>query len=100
MLSSSLAIAVNTFAGDTPSPIGAKAFILAPKHGEIDHLLIDTGVPDLSIPIPADDKHKHFGGGQTETTIELTSGPHTLQILLGDAATKKSEVVRGFSAMA
>jgi len=114
MLLSSLAFAVNTFAGDTPSPIGAKAYIIAPKNGEIvsspvkvvfglsgigvapagvlkektghHHLLIDTGVPDLSTPIPADDKHKHFGGGQTETTIELTSGPHTLQLLLGDSS--------------
>jgi len=100
------------FAGSTPAPAGAKAYILAPKHGEIvsspvkvvfglsgmgvapagvqnkktghHHLLIDTGVPDTSQPIPADGKHKHFGGGQTETVIELSPGSHTLQLLLGD----------------
>jgi hypothetical protein len=48
------------------------------------HLLIDTGLPDLNFPVPADDQHKHFGGGQTETTIELAPGTHTLQLLLGD----------------
>lgn len=52
------------------------------------HLLIDTGLPegeDLDYAIPADDNHVHFGGGQTETTIELAPGTHTLQLLLGDA---------------
>lgn len=52
------------------------------------HLLIDTGLPegeDLDYAIPADDNHVHFGGGQTETTVELEPGTHTLQLLLGDA---------------
>jgi len=49
------------------------------------HLLIDTGLPaDLNVPIPNDDTHKHFGGGQTETTLTLAPGKHTLQLLLGD----------------
>ncbi len=51
------------------------------------HLLIDTDVPaDLSKPLPATDKIKHFGGGQTETEIELAPGTHTLQLLLGNHA--------------
>ncbi|QBM16683.1 hypothetical protein MARI_07740 [Marinobacter sp. JH2] len=51
------------------------------------HLLIDTDVPaDLSKPLPATDKVKHFGGGQTETEIELAPGTHTLQLLLGNHA--------------
>ncbi|MFV8570868.1 DUF4399 domain-containing protein [Marinobacter sp. SBS5] len=51
------------------------------------HLLIDTDVPsDLSKPLPATDNIKHFGGGQTETEIELAPGTHTLQLLLGDHA--------------
>jgi hypothetical protein len=33
-----------------------------------------------------DDNHKHFGGGQTETTIELMPGKHTLQLIMGDKA--------------
>ncbi len=49
------------------------------------HLLIDAGLPaDLSLPIPSDDTHKHFGGGQTETALTLAPGKHTLQLLLGD----------------
>lgn len=49
------------------------------------HLLIDVAeLPDLSKPVPADANHRHFGGGQTETTIELAPGQHTLQLLMGD----------------
>lgn len=50
------------------------------------HLLVDAPLPDLAQPIPKDDKHLHFGGGQTETTLELPPGKHTLQLLLGDFA--------------
>ena len=32
------------------------------------HLLIDTALPDLDLPIPADSNHVHFGKGQTETS--------------------------------
>lgn len=48
------------------------------------HLLIDTELPPLDAPIPADDNHVHFGKGQTSTTLELAPGEHTLQLLLGD----------------
>lgn len=49
------------------------------------HLLIDLPeLPEPGKPLPADDHHKHFGGGQTETTVELAPGEHTLQLLLGD----------------
>ncbi len=34
--------------------------------------------------IPADENHVHFGGGQTETTLDLPPGQHTLQLVLGD----------------
>ncbi|MBK8959768.1 MAG: DUF4399 domain-containing protein [Proteobacteria bacterium] len=50
------------------------------------HLLIDTPLPDLTQPIAKDDQHRHFGGGQTETTVTLPPGKHTLQLLLGDFA--------------
>lgn len=50
------------------------------------HLLIDLQeTPNLDQPIAADKHHRHFGGGQTETTLELAPGQHTLQLLLGDA---------------
>jgi hypothetical protein len=48
------------------------------------HLLIDTGLELPDQPIPSDAGHKHFGKGQTETTIELEPGQHTLQLVLGD----------------
>lgn len=34
--------------------------------------------------IPADDNHIHFGGGQTEVTLDLPPGEHSIQLLLGD----------------
>ena len=36
-------------------------------------------------PIPNNAQHLHFGGGQTETVLDLPPGKHTLQLLLGDA---------------
>lgn len=50
------------------------------------HLLIDTTLTpaELKEPMPADSKHKHFGGGQTEAMITLPSGKHTLQLVLAD----------------
>lgn len=97
----------------SPAPAGAEAYIISPKDGakvsspvviqfglkgmgvapagvKFDntghhHLLIDTDPPaDLNAPLPASDKVVHFGKGQTETTLTLTPGKHTLQLLLGD----------------
>jgi hypothetical protein len=48
------------------------------------HLLIDTDMPYLDEPIPSNDHHIHFGGGQTEIRLELPPGEHTLQLLMGD----------------
>ncbi|MEP2027376.1 MAG: DUF4399 domain-containing protein [Paracoccaceae bacterium] len=56
------------------------------------HLLIDRppmgqgedGADELIYGIPSDEHHMHFGGGQTEVTLELTPGSHTLQLVLGD----------------
>jgi hypothetical protein len=54
------------------------------------HLLIDIDAPTgekLSQPIPPPDAHvRHFGGGQTETALDLPPGKHTLQLILGDSA--------------
>jgi hypothetical protein len=50
------------------------------------HLLIDVSEAlDPNEPIPQDKSHLHFGSGQTEARIELPSGKHTLQLVLGDA---------------
>ena len=48
------------------------------------HLLIDVQAIDFYLPIPSSKNHLHFGGGQTETSIELTPGEHELQLVLGD----------------
>lgn len=49
------------------------------------HLLINVEtLPPLDMPVPTDERHLHFGGGQTEVTLELEPGEHTLQLLLGD----------------
>ena len=48
------------------------------------HLLIDTDPPPAGAPIPADERHVHFGAGQTETELTLSPGEHTLRLLLGD----------------
>jgi hypothetical protein len=50
------------------------------------HLLIDTKLSDeeAKAPVAMDAQHMHFGGGQTETTVTLPPGQHTLQLVLGD----------------
>lgn len=62
----------------------APAGINLPNTGH-HHLLIDSKLPSLKQPIPANEKSIHFGAGQTETSVELKPGKHTLQLLLGDA---------------
>jgi len=50
------------------------------------HLVIDAPLPRLDQPLPKDEKHRHFGKGETETVLELAPGKHTLQLVLGDAS--------------
>jgi hypothetical protein len=113
-LAGTLLIALSGLAwAATPSPEGAEVYFVTPSDGETvtspvtvrfglsgmgvapagtdrehtghHHLLIDLEeLPPMDKPIPADDNHKHFGGGQTETVVELAPGKHTLQLLLGD----------------
>lgn len=63
----------------------------APKTGH-HHLFLNRapfgegpdGADEADFNIPADENHIHFGGGQTETVLELEPGEHTLQLVLGD----------------
>ena len=48
------------------------------------HLLVDDPQVDLTVALPMTDNIKHFGGGQTETTLTLKPGKHTLQLLFAD----------------
>jgi uncharacterized protein DUF4399 len=97
----------------TSSPAGAEVYIISPKDGATvkspvtvvfglkgmgvapagmkfensghHHLLIDTDLPaDMGVPLPTTDHVKHFGKGQTESSVELAPGKHTLQLVLGD----------------
>lgn len=56
----------------------------APNSGHF-HLLVDAEtLPPFDQPMGS--QVLHFGKGQTETTLVLTPGPHTLQLMLGDKA--------------
>jgi hypothetical protein len=70
---------------------GLKGMGIAPAGVKFDntghhHLLVDTDLGDLKLdaPLPATDKILHFGKGQTETTLTLSKGKHTLEIVFAD----------------
>ena len=95
-----------------PAPEGAAAYIISPADGAVvaspvtvrfglrgmgvapagverpatghHHLLLDSPEVDMGMPLPTTEQVRHFGGGQTETSLELAPGTHTLQLLLGD----------------
>lgn len=48
------------------------------------HILVDTDLPDLGLPVPKDERHVHFGDGSSATELELAPGKHTLQLLFAD----------------
>lgn len=48
------------------------------------HLLVDVASVDANAPLPANDQYRHFGLGQTETSVELKPGTHTLQLIVAD----------------
>jgi hypothetical protein len=63
----------------------APAGVTSPNTGH-HHLLIDVAeLPADNLPLPATDQIRHFGLGQTEASLELPPGQHTLQLVLGDA---------------
>ena len=113
LLASALAFAGVSLARE-PSAAGAEVYIVSPKDGATvkgpvtvvfglkgmgvapagikfdntghHHLLVDSDPPaDLSQPLPATEKSIHFGKGQTETTLTLPPGKHTLLLVLGDS---------------
>lgn len=69
---------------------GLKGMGVAPagvskEHTGHHHLLVDVKeLPAAGQPIPSDATHIHFGGGQTQTSLKLAPGTHTLQLELGD----------------
>ena len=97
----------------SPSPAGASVFIVEPADGATvtspftvkfgvkgmtiapagtdapnsghHHLLIDVAdLPDMKLPLPANERIVHFGKGQTETQVALPPGKHTLQLVFAN----------------
>ena len=50
------------------------------------HILVDTGFVAAGEVIPTDEEHLHFGLGQTNVSIELAPGEHTLRLQFADGA--------------
>ncbi len=48
------------------------------------HIIIDGGPIPVGTTVPADEKHIHYGKGQTEAEITLSPGKHTLTLQLAD----------------
>lgn len=48
------------------------------------HVIIDSELPAMDMPIPADANHVHFGDGSSTTELTLEPGEHTLQLLFAD----------------
>lgn len=74
-------------AGMGIAPAGTEAENTGHHHLFINRAPFGDGANDaeiVEIGIPADDNHKHFGKGQTETVLNLGPGTHTLQMVLGD----------------
>ncbi len=109
-----LGLATTANAQDLPrteAPEGAKVSIVSPQNGDtvateftvifglegmgvapagVDrentghhHLLVNQeALPDMNLPMG--NPPIHFGGGQTQTTLTLEPGEHTLQLIMGD----------------
>jgi hypothetical protein len=80
-----------TVHGPVTVRFGLKGMGIAPAGVKFDntghhHLIVDTDFSELKLdaPMPATDKIVHFGKGQTETTLTLTPGKHTLQLVFAD----------------
>ena len=111
LTSFSSSIASASPASQSSSPEGAIVYIISPVDGAVvnspvlirfglkgmgvapagtdrantghHHLLVDgEALPNMTTAMGAN--VKHFGGGQTEASVELLPGEHTLQLIMGD----------------
>jgi hypothetical protein len=114
LIASSLLFTATLSLADLPrstSPAGAQVYIVSPENGAVlsspvtvvfglkgmgvspagierektghHHLLVDAEqLPPVNVPMGA--QVKHFGGGQTQTQLELSPGDHSLQLILGN----------------
>lgn len=109
-----VAVTTAADAGTTPRPADAEVYFISPADGatltnpvtirfglkgmgiapagiELEgtghhHLLINLAEDEIDFdnPMPADERQVHFGGGQTEVTMELPVGTHELRLLFAD----------------
>ena len=114
LILSCFVVAPLIFAGDTPSVQGTKIYFVNIQDGDVlkipfivqfglssqmgiapalvdwpdtghHHLIINSPTPDPNKAIPSkSENHIHLSGGQTEWEVDLPSGQHTLQLILGD----------------
>jgi hypothetical protein len=114
MLTTATVTSTFAVAGETPAPADAKVYFIGLKDGDTvtspvtirfglsgmgiapagteapntghHHLIIDEKMEGeaLNEAIPVDEHHIHFGKGQTEASVTLPKGSHTLQLVLGD----------------
>lgn len=104
--------AASSAAARTPSAAGARVFFITPSDGDTvsspvqlefglegmelapagddrpnsghHHIIIDDELPDLSLPVPADAHHVHYGDARARAELDLAPGRHTLQLLFAD----------------
>lgn len=48
------------------------------------HIIIDGKALDKGVVVPMNETNLHFGKGQTETSVQLTPGEHTLTLQFAD----------------
>ncbi|MCI5111322.1 MAG: DUF4399 domain-containing protein [Marivita sp.] len=74
-------------AGMGVAPAGVEKEGTGHHHILLNRAAFGEGADDAEMianGIPADENHIHFGGGQTQTTLDLPPGEHTIQLVLGD----------------
>lgn len=68
--------------------VGLSGMGVAPAGMELQntghHHLVVNGEDDINLDMPLGDNVTHFGLGETETTLTLPPGEHTLQLILGE----------------
>jgi hypothetical protein len=69
--------------GFTVKPAGEAVLDKTSGH---HHVIIDSAPVPLGVVVPKDDKHIHFGKGETSTSLTLTPGEHTLTLQFADGA--------------
>lgn len=80
-----------TLSGPVTVRMGLRGMGVAPAGADFPdtghhHLLVNMPLEevDLDAPLPFTDHTRHFGGGQTEGSLELEPGEYSLQLLFMD----------------